>query len=150
VPGFFTADIVEAETGFRAPDFLTVAAVALVSRAMTFPAASFLAVAVAVPAGLLAVTRAVFAFRADNRDGKIFRIAAFVASRFAVVVPARAVFGFLAGTRGVFAAVTLTRPRMARPDDRAFDAAAVVVGRRVDLLRGVEAMGTTLVTVATR
>src|SRR6202011_859209 len=60
---------------------------------------------------------------------------------------AAVVFGFGARVGAALGRATLTSPRIARPDDRAF-AAAFTVGRRVGLLREVEAMGTTLVTVA--
>jgi hypothetical protein len=59
-----------------------------------------------------------------------------------------AVVALAARVGAVFTRVTLTSPRMARADGRAFADAAFDVGRRVGLLRGVEAMGTALVTVA--
>lgn len=59
------------------------------------------------------------------------------------------IFGLADRTDAAFGRETLTRPRMARPRVPAFTAAALIVGRRFGLLREVEAMGITLVTVAT-
>jgi hypothetical protein len=63
---------------------------------------------------------------------------------FTFAVLARAAFCLAAEA---FGGDTLTSPRMGRTGFRAFVTAAFTVGRRVDLLREVEAMGTTLGTV---
>jgi len=118
-----------------------------------FFAAIFLAVTVRPGAG----------FRADDRAVAATRVLAFAVWVFArwlftarvvftvlallLAVAARAVFGFAARTASGFARATFTSPRMERPDGGAFPFDAFAGGRRVDLLRGVEAMGTTLGTV---
>ncbi|MGD0429894.1 MAG: hypothetical protein ABSA58_02275 [Acetobacteraceae bacterium] len=62
-------------------------------------------------------------------------------------VVAFAFFGFAVTS---FGRETFTSPLMGRLDDDAFAAVAFTFGRPVDLLRGVEAMGSTLGAVETR
>jgi len=121
--------------GFAAADFRLVPVFDFVSLVLGCFAANFRAV-VLVGVG----------FRADDRDDAAFWVVPFAAGRFVPEPPDRAVFGL--ASWATFGRETFTRPRMARPADRPF-AAAFAVARRVDLLCGVEAMGTTLVTVVT-
>jgi hypothetical protein len=74
-----------------------------------------------------------------------FRTATFTA-RFA---PVRPLLGLAAPAAAAFGRETLTNPRIARPGGRAFTT-AFTCGRRVGLLRGVDGMGTSLVTVVAR
>jgi len=154
--GFLTAGFVVTvplavnplETGFWPEVCLAAAGFDLVSRALDCFAASFLAVAAPAPLAFRAVSLAVPGLRAGDRDAVAFWVAPFIAARLVPEPPVRAVFGLVLWSGVAFGRETLTRPRMARPDDRPF-AAAFTVARRVDLLCEVEAMGTTLVTVVT-
>lgn len=165
---FFVATALAAErvtvevfvgTEFRGADFRVVASFAFIGLetgvptrfATNFLAASFLAVAVLAPAIFPAALRLVAAFRAAGRGGASFRTTPFAAARIvlAATVFDLEAFDLEARIAVAFGRATLTSPRVARPDGRAFAAAAFTVGRRVDLLRGLEAMGSTLVTVAT-
>lgn len=150
--GCLTAEFFVAENftvGFREADFLIAPAFGFMFFDTAFLAVIFLAASVLALAGFPMEVLAVAAFRACNRDGVVFRIAALVASCVVLAAPDRVVFGFVVRAGGAFARETLTSPRMARPGGRTFAAAAFSGGRRIGLLRGVEAMGPTLVTVAT-
>jgi hypothetical protein len=148
--------------GLRDVDFA--AEMVLIFADADFLAAIFLAVGVLAPLAVFwaplltdaVLTEAVLtdaALPAGLRLTATFRAAIFSVRPFGFpvracdfAVPPRALFGFAdAG----FTWETFTSPRMARPDGRAFAAAAFAVGRRIGLLRGVEAMGNALVTVAT-
>jgi hypothetical protein len=98
--------------------------------------------------GFRAVALAVVGFRAGDRGDATFCLTPFVDARLVPESPVRAVFGFAPRFWAAFGWETLTRPRIARADDRPF-AAAFTAERRSDLLCEVEAMGTSLVTVAT-
>jgi hypothetical protein len=96
-------------------------------------------------AGFLGEVLAVEALRAGVRE--VWAVAlSFVLPATALVVFSPAVFGLVVAVAG---RDTLTSPRMGRSRFRAFAAVAFIDGRRVDLLREVEAMGTTLGTVET-
>jgi hypothetical protein len=143
--------------GLRDVDFG--AEMALIFADADFLAAIFLAVGVLAPLAVFwapLLTDAVLtdaALPAGLRLTATFPAAIFSVRPFGFpvracdfAVPPRALFSFAdAG----FTWETFTSPRMAGPDGRAFAAAAFAVGRRIGLLRGVEAMGNALVTVAT-
>jgi hypothetical protein len=126
--------------GFLTAEFLEGGVFAFTVLETAFRAVSFLVVAVPVPLTFLDVV--------DFRVAATAWVATFAAPRFGLAAVARAVFGFAIRAGVAFGRTTFTSPRIARPGDRAF-ATAFTVGRRVGLLREVEAMGTTLVTVAT-
>jgi hypothetical protein len=133
-------------TGFWAGTFLAATVFAPVSRALDCFAATFLAVAVTATPDFRAVP--VVAADLRERDGVAFWLTVLGVARFAPDPPFRADAGFALRSWAVFGRDTLTSPRMAFPDGRPL-AAAFAVTRRFDLLCEVEAMGTTLVTVAT-
>jgi hypothetical protein len=130
-----------------------VAEVALIFADTDFLAAIFPAVGVLAPLAVfcapilteavltVAVLTAGFRLTATFRAA-IFSLRPFGARAFAP----RGLFAF---ADAVLTWETFTSPRMARPAGRVFAAAAFAVGRRIGLLRGVEAMGNALVTVAT-
>jgi hypothetical protein len=105
-------------------------------------AAARFAIGFAVPAAFCVVLAVVGLRDCDRVE------AAFWTTRFEAVGFVRPILDFVARVWTTFGWGAFTRPRIARPDDRPF-AAAFAVARRVDLLCEVEAMGTTLVTVAT-
>src|SRR4029079_16062325 len=95
----------------------------------------------------LVATAAPFSFRAAAglRGATAARVATLVVARLVPAALSRAVFGFATRTGAAFGRATFTSSRMVR----AAFAVAFGTGRRFGLLREVEAMGTTLVTVAT-
>ena len=109
-----------------------------------FFAAIFLAVAVLVLAGFLAEVPVATLFRGVSFAARCVVLDAALA--IALGATART---FFAAAEAAFGRETLTSPRMGRPGFRAFPTAALAVGLRVGLLRGVEAMGATLGTVET-
>jgi hypothetical protein len=117
---------------------------ARVFDARVFNAPVFNAVRFVVPALAAPVVRAA------EPTVVFLRAAMLVVPRF---VPVDADFGLAVRAGAALAAETLTNPRavpfVAVPVARRTVAAAFAAGRRFCLLRGVVAMGTTLVTVAT-
>jgi hypothetical protein len=133
-----------ASTGLLAGFAALAVTVPFAFLATGFWAAAFAFALVGLAAACLAVVTAALDFLWTPAAAADLRVAFWSAvlevARFAPAPPARDGFAL--------ARDTLTSPRMARPEDRLF-AAAFAVARRADLLCEVEAMGTTLVTVAT-
>jgi hypothetical protein len=136
--GLFAAALFVADTGFRAAGF--------VFFGVIFLAAILLAAFVLERVVLLT---AIFFAAALLVGVRAFRTAAFAAVRFVLVVPVRPLLDAATRAGAVFGREILTNPRIARPEGRAFTN-AFTSERRVGLLREVDGMGITLVTVVAR